>query len=784
MKNLRSFQIRLAALLSLASFTAFGQNVFWFPSAPKPARIAEAKAAFERGDVVAMRDADAARFDGILNVGLPASKPEPGEFVARHCIAAAKKTARGRVRLFAGDLLRTGINSKAQCATAFDKWLSSTQLLEDNADPNGWTEINSYTVRNNSLEGDEFARTTTIYRANTTDPNNDYFMVLQENVATAAANSLVLNNSSSLMALYGDRAGGVFDYGPQGMSAGDTFTIGSKVPIQDGSAAYTDNWSGTAGIVGNGYLQSENRQTTYLQQQTSAGSATLKIPSLLYDQGAVFTVDKGTTAVDASSSVSSEFVDASNNTTQFPQPLPLNVRGVAPVLNVPSTGLYVLSGSTNNSFQLTASAYLSWTLSAPAWVQINGQITSGTGSQTISFAVGSGATPGTVGTITIDTNPAYASPSVTSGPLQVQVHVIAIPPSSGVLLAGGTAWNTTAPLASAEIWSPATKTVTPTNSPMTAARASHTATVLSSGLLLIAGGIGADGTALNTTELFDPGSATFTPGPLMNSAHATHTATTLQDGTVLIAGGVDGTGGPTGVAEIYDPATNLFTQVGSLTYPRQGHCATLLNDGTVILIGGELTSIPENTPSDLYDPIQQSFQTGAAIHNPGLGRVAIHLANDQVLVVGGVFAVQPGAQSFLYTPSAGTFSSPATQLSPVRHYPAGLLLPDETAILIGGYNKFSGVAPIGLTDSYNPSGQVFSQLASSIEQRDYPTAVLVPGSSTSYVVVAGGVRVGTGASNGTSIELFDTTQKTWATAGAMSTSRTNLTSTYFVNQTN
>ena len=76
----------------------------------------------------------------------------------------------------------------------------------------------------------------------------------------------------------------------------------------------------------------------------------------------------------------------------------------------------------------------------------------------VSFSVPSSEPIGSVGTITLDSDPSFASPSVSSGPLQITVHVNAAPPVAGVLFAGGQDWSGNA-LATAEIWDPATKSV-------------------------------------------------------------------------------------------------------------------------------------------------------------------------------------------------------------------------------------------------------------------------------------------------------------------------------------
>src|SRR5581483_10536088 len=61
----------------------------------------------------------------------------------------------------------------------------------------------------------------------------------------------------------------------------------------------------------------------------------------------------------------------------------------------------------------------------------------------------------------------------------------------------------------------------------------------------------------------------------LNSARYAHTATLLSSGTVLVAGGEDDTG-PLASAELYDAATGSWAFTGSLNTARQLHTATLL----------------------------------------------------------------------------------------------------------------------------------------------------------------------------------------------------------------
>ncbi len=66
---------------------------------------------------------------------------------------------------------------------------------------------------------------------------------------------------------------------------------------------------------------------------------------------------------------------------------------------------------------------------------------------------------------------------------------------------------------------------------------------------------------------------TFTATRNMNVDRFSHTATLLYTGKVLIAGGF---GAGAGSAELYDPATGVFTRTGDLLFARRWHTATLL----------------------------------------------------------------------------------------------------------------------------------------------------------------------------------------------------------------
>jgi len=104
-----------------------------------------------------------------------------------------------------------------------------------------------------------------------------------------------------------------------------------------------------------------------------------------------------------------------------------------------------------------------------------------------------------------------------------------------------------------------------------APRGYATATLLSGGKVLVAGGVGALSGVTATTDLYDPLTNSFTPGPNMATARCRHMAILLPDNTVLIAGGDDFNGGNVFTsAEIYDPVSNSFKPAPDMPAARNG----------------------------------------------------------------------------------------------------------------------------------------------------------------------------------------------------------------------
>jgi hypothetical protein len=183
-----------------------------------------------------------------------------------------------------------------------------------------------------------------------------------------------------------------------------------------------------------------------------------------------------------------------------------------------------------------------------------------------------------------------------------------------VLIAGGNpgAWSYTGQmLHTAEIFDPKTGTFRATGS-MSTDRAWQTATPLADGRVLITGGsTGSDD--LGSAEIYDPSTGTFSDAGFMSDARMYHTGTLLADGRVLLVGGGSDYTNLKFLqsAELFDPRTDTFSATGSMAVTRTYHAATLLTDGRVLVTGGYGATAPLAS-AEIYDPTSGTFTSAGS----------------------------------------------------------------------------------------------------------------------------------------------------------------------------
>jgi IPT/TIG domain-containing protein/Big-like domain-containing protein/galactose oxidase-like protein/Kelch motif protein len=305
-----------------------------------------------------------------------------------------------------------------------------------------------------------------------------------------------------------------------------------------------------------------------------------------------------------------------------------------------------------------------------------------------------------------------------------------------VLVAGGTTGigglADTPNVAVAEVYNEQTGAFSAVGSLITP-RNNHTASLLNNGMVLLAGGYDNNNNALASAELYDPTAQTFSATGSMSTPRTLHTASVMS-GLVLIAGGLDANGNDLASAEVYNPATGTFVGTGSMTTARNTHAATRLNDGTVLITGGFDANGNALASAEIYDPGSGSFTAVANMTTPRDSHTATLLNNGTVLIIGGYDNngnVLNTAE--LYDPKTQTFTATAGALTDARAFHTATLLMDGTVLVAGGQAGFGST--VSSMELYDPATGTFSSVGTMWVGRYYHTATRLDDGS---VLIAGG----------------------------------------------
>ncbi|WP_437317162.1 kelch repeat-containing protein [Sorangium sp. So ce385] len=284
-------------------------------------------------------------------------------------------------------------------------------------------------------------------------------------------------------------------------------------------------------------------------------------------------------------------------------------------------------------------------------------------------------------------------------------HTATLLQSGKVLVAGGIDWPDA--LADAELYDPTDDTWSLVG-PMLVARSRHTATLLESGEVLVLGGEHDDPSEIvpvNAAELHDPETGTWKPRSSMVTSRAEHTATLLESGEVLVVGGAAGPRTLSSV-ELYDPETDTWTSAAPMNEAHERHAAVLLRPSGKVLVAGGMGGIRELRSAELYDPETDTWTPTGAL--PGGNSfswapvVMAPLPSGEVLAVGTRGAAR-------YDPTAGTWS-PTGPMIGRRPSPSATTLRNGM-VLVAGEPSSSDTASYRSVELYDPETDAWTETA-------------------------------------------------------------------------
>ncbi|WP_438007571.1 kelch repeat-containing protein [Sorangium sp. So ce321] len=322
-------------------------------------------------------------------------------------------------------------------------------------------------------------------------------------------------------------------------------------------------------------------------------------------------------------------------------------------------------------------------------------------------------------------------------------HTATALPDGRMLVVGGAR---TGALESVEVFDPVTETWR-SGAPLITSRADHTATTLPDGRLVVAGGSGG-GEHLDSAEVLDPASGMWRPLGRMSSPRNDHAAALMPDGRVLVTGGnnLDVDVFHLDSAEVLDPASGTWSPVGDMHDGRAHHTATALPDGRVLVaggsgIGGALES------AEVLDPASGMWFPVAPMFAARYGHTATVLLDGRVLVAGGdsIEGVLESAEVF--DPASGLWFA-VEPMSAARVEHSATLLPGGQVLVAGGSDLSAGIFRLDSVEMFDPATGRWLQLGPLHTARNLHTAALL---ADGQVVLTGGFD---GEDRDDSVEVF------------------------------
>ncbi|CAF4757019.1 unnamed protein product [Rotaria sp. Silwood1] len=283
---------------------------------------------------------------------------------------------------------------------------------------------------------------------------------------------------------------------------------------------------------------------------------------------------------------------------------------------------------------------------------------------------------------------------------------------------------------------------------MTDARILHTATLLPDGRLIITGGY--YNKFLKTVEIYNPTTNTWSTVSSMNTARYGHQAIYLPapSNKLLVMGGYGNNSVMLQSCELYDFGTNTWTYTNSMIEKRVYFTATYLPSlSKVLAIGG--TGTLYGSAEMFTISSSQWVRSANTMPNDRYFHTATLIpATGQVLIVGGYDNPE---RTYIFNPTNNSFTI-AASMGQGRREISATLLPSGLILVAGG--SFNSSSLYRTAEVYDYRLNIWRPVASMSVARSLHTAVLFNASSQTPVVLITGGQIGNSVST-SNCELFN-----------------------------
>lgn len=303
---------------------------------------------------------------------------------------------------------------------------------------------------------------------------------------------------------------------------------------------------------------------------------------------------------------------------------------------------------------------------------------------------------------------------------------------------------------------------------MNIARRSCVGMELNDGRKIVLGGRAKSGVLINgngtlsSAEYYNSVTKEFTFAPDMIYRRQEFAIVKLLDGRLLVSGGFGGkvgnpSNGSLNSTEIFNPITNTWTEGPLLTTPRQLHKMTVLPNGDVLVVGGLTPFSPFQSVSMVElihvtaDPFSMTVETiGNLVNSRGKQSQVVSVIAGKVIITGGERSDVTGpnptdyyARSIdsieIYDISTKTLSTSSAKVTRRFNHFTHALSNGEVLILGGISSRFDDNQPILRAQIYNPMTDTIRDHKNLLFGREWGSSFMFP-YGKDQIIIAGGLE--------------------------------------------